>query len=161
MKTNVLSGFIFTALLLTVTTTLGQYDPHPKGIDYSENYRGQYHFSPKSEWMNDINALMYHDGKYHMIYQWGKSKRHGGYATSPDLLHWTDKGVALIPQESFLPKEAKRNVSGAQVYSGSGVVVSGDKSTLIMRPVFGEYYRFCLGLSTSTLNSFLLHSRPR
>ena len=74
MKTNVLSGFIITVLLLAVATAFGNYDPHPKGIDYSENYRGQYHFSPKSEWMNDINALMYQDGKYHMIYQWGKAK---------------------------------------------------------------------------------------
>ena len=118
-------------VLLTASTVLGQYDPHPKGINYSENYRGQYHFSPKSEWMNDINALMYSDGKYHMLYQWGKSKRHGGYATSPDLLHWTDEGVALIPQNSFLPKEANRNVSGAQVYSGSGVVVSGETAKKI------------------------------
>ena len=131
MKTNLMTCFILTALLLTASTIFGQYDPHPKGIDYSENYRGQYHFSPKSEWMNDINALMYLDGKYHMIYQWGRSKRHGGYATSPDLLHWTDKGVALIPQKSFLPKEAKRNVSGAQVYSGSGVVVSGETAQKI------------------------------
>ena len=103
----------------------GNYDPHPEGITYRENFRGQFHFSPASEWMNDVNALMYHDGKYHMIYQWGKKIRHGGYATSMDLLHWTDEGVALVPQDTFLPKEAV-NVSGSQVYSGSGVVVSGD-----------------------------------
>jgi fructan beta-fructosidase len=103
----------------------GGYDPHPEGITYSEDYRGQYHFSPKSEWMNDINALIYLDGTYHMIYQWGDEIRHGGYATSSDLLHWTDEGVALIPQDSFLPDDAVRNVSGSQVYSGSGVMVSG------------------------------------
>lgn len=126
MRMNPKNGVaIFITLLLTTPTVLGQYDPHPPGIDYWEDYRGQFHFSPKSEWMNDINALMYHNGTYHMIYQWGESKRHGGYATSSDLLHWTDRGVALIPQESFLPPEASRNVSGAQVYSGSGVVVSG------------------------------------
>ncbi|MBL7133930.1 MAG: glycoside hydrolase family 32 protein [Phycisphaerae bacterium] len=103
-----------------------EFNPHPQGINYRENYRGQYHFSPKTGWMNDINALVYHDGKYHMIYQWGKKIRHGGYATSRDLLHWDDRGVALIPQDSRLPKEAVRNVSGSQVFSGSGVVVSGD-----------------------------------
>jgi levanase/fructan beta-fructosidase len=119
------TSLVFATAFLTTSMALGQYDPHSKEIDYSENYRGQYHFSPKSEWMNDINALVYHDGKYHMIYQWGESIRHGGYATSQDLLHWTDQGVALIPQQSFLPKGAKRNVSGAQIYSGSGVIVSG------------------------------------
>lgn len=108
-----------------VPAALAQYNPHPDGIRYTEPFRPQYHFSPKSEWMNDINALMYQGGRYHMIYQWGEARRHGGYATSRDLLHWKDEGVALIPQKSFLPVEATRNVSGAEVYSGSGVVVSG------------------------------------
>lgn len=107
------------------TRSFAQFNPHHKETDYRETYRGQYHFSPKSEWMNDINGLVYQGGKYHMIYQWGKKIRHGGYATSPDLLHWQDQGVALIPQKSFLPAEAKRNVTGDQVYSGSAVVVSG------------------------------------
>lgn len=118
-------------ILFTTTMAYGSYDPHPDNINYSEKYRGQYHFSPKTEWMNDINGLMYLDGKYHMIYQWGEKIRHGGYATSPDLLHWTDKGVALIPKRSFLPKDAVRNVSGDQVYSGSGVVVSGETARKI------------------------------
>jgi fructan beta-fructosidase len=108
-----------------------QYYPHPDSINYTEEYRGQYHFSPKSEWMNDINGLVYQGGKYHMIYQWGKNVRHGGYATSSDLLHWEDKGVALIPQNSFLPPQAKRNVTGEQVFSGSAVVVSGDQAKKI------------------------------
>ena len=74
------------AIALQTTAVWAQYDPHPKNVTYNESFRGQFHFSPKSEWMNDINALMYHDGKYHMIYQWGKKIRHGGYATSKDLL---------------------------------------------------------------------------
>jgi len=47
------------------------------------------------------------------------------------LLHWTDEVVALIPQNSFLPKEAVRNVSGNDVFSGSAVVVSGEMSKRI------------------------------
>ncbi|MCH7751041.1 MAG: glycoside hydrolase family 32 protein [Planctomycetes bacterium] len=134
------------AVLLSASAGFAQYNPHSETIDYTENYRGQYHFSPKSEWMNDINALMYHDGKYHMIYQWGKRKRHGGYATSPDLLHWIDQGVALIPQESFLPKDAVRNVSGAQVYSGSGVVVSGETA----RKITGSPQEAMIAIYTGT-----------
>jgi levanase/fructan beta-fructosidase len=118
-------------LLVSVTMAYGDYDPHPADINYDEDYRGQYHFSPKTEWMNDINALIYLDGKYHMIYQWGEEIRHGGYATSPDLLHWTDEGVALIPQKSFLPEDAVRNVSGGEVWSGSGVVVAGETARKI------------------------------
>ncbi|NQV34985.1 MAG: glycoside hydrolase family 32 protein, partial [Phycisphaeraceae bacterium] len=62
MKMNLLTCFLLAVILLSASTVRGQYDPHPKGIDYSENFRGQFHFSPKSEWMNDINALMYLDG---------------------------------------------------------------------------------------------------
>ncbi len=122
----------FTLILTIISSSLcAQYDPHDQGIDYREDFRGQYHFSPRSEWMNDINGLVYQGGTYHMLYQWGKSIRHGGYATSSDLLHWKDQGVALIPQESFLPEEAIRNVSGKQVYSGSAVVVSGQTAKKI------------------------------
>lgn len=118
-------GFFLLSFVLATFTLDAQYDPHDPHIDYREDYRGQYHFSPKSEWMNDINGLVYQDGNYHMLYQWGDKIRHGGYAISPDLLHWTDRGVALIPQESFLPEEAVRNVTGGHVFSGSAVVVSG------------------------------------
>lgn len=123
---------LFVILFISISNfTNAQYYPHDDNIDYKEDYRGQYHFSPKSEWMNDINGLVFQGGKYHMIYQWGKKIRHGGYATSSDLLHWEDKGVALIPQRSFLPQEANRNVTGDQVYSGSAVVVSGETAKKI------------------------------
>jgi len=118
-------------LLFFSSSLVAQYYPHDKSIDYKEDFRGQYHFSPRSEWMNDINGLVYQGGKYHMIYQWGNKIRHGGYATSPDLLHWKDEGVALIPQKSFLPKEAIRNVSGEHVFSGSAVVVQGNTALKI------------------------------
>ncbi len=44
-------------LLLTVAAH-AQYYPHHDSINYQENFRGQYHFSPRSEWMNDINGLV-------------------------------------------------------------------------------------------------------
>ena len=106
------------------------YNPHPVETDYTEDYRPQFHFSPKSEWMNDVNALIYHDGVYHMIYQWGKAKRHGGYATSTDLIHWEDSGVALVPRANLLP-DAVQNASGNQIYSGSGVFVDGEAAARI------------------------------
>lgn len=118
-------SFLLLLIVFSFDPLTAQYYPHDKNIDYRENFRGQFHFSPRSGWMNDINGLVYHGGTYHMIYQWGKAIRHGGYATSPDLLHWQDKGVALIPRKSFLPSDAVPNVSGDQVFSGSAVVVSG------------------------------------
>lgn len=117
------------------------YIPFPR--PYQEDWRPQFHFSPRVEWMNDINALIYQDGVYHMIYQWGKAIRHGGYATSTDLVHWEDKGVALVPQGTFLPADAVRNVSGHQVYSGSGVLVSGETARRITgsaKPALVAFY---------------------
>ncbi len=128
MKNLISVAFLF-FFLFTNSILCAQYYPH--GKEYTEDFRGQYHFSPKSEWMNDINGLVYQGGKYHMIYQWGNTVRHGGYATSNDLVHWKDEGVALIPQNSFFPKNVDRNVSGNQVFSGSAVVVSGEMSEKI------------------------------
>ena len=107
-------------------TVYGQFKPQADNINYTEDFRGQYHFSPKTGWMNDINGLVYQDGKYHMIYQWGEQVRHGGYATSTDLIHWKDEGIALIPLKSNLPQAAIRNAACDEVFSGSAVVVSGD-----------------------------------
>lgn len=102
------------------------FSAHYQATDYREPYRPQFHFSPRNGWMNDINALWYLDGIYHMIYQWGTKKRDGGYASSTDLLHWNDHGLALIGMSSHAGEVgAKQNVSGDQVYSGSGIVVGG------------------------------------
>lgn len=82
---------------------------------YDEPYRPQFHFSPPEKWMNDPNGLVYNDGVYHLFYQyypddivWGPM--HWGHATSPDLIHWTNKPIALYPDEHGL------------IFSGSAVV---------------------------------------
>ena len=146
--------FVFLVVLITGSLNLvnAQYYPHNDSTDYKENYRGQYHFSPKYEWIDDINGLVYQGGKYHMIYQWGKKIRHGGYATSLDLLQWEDKGVALIPQNSFLPAEAKRNVAGDQVFSGSAVVVSGETA----KKITGSENEAIIAVYTGTLKGTCL-----
>jgi len=37
---------------------------------YDEAYRPQLHFSPEAHWMNDPNGLVYHQGVYHLYYQY-------------------------------------------------------------------------------------------
>ncbi|MBA0884472.1 glycoside hydrolase family 32 protein [Flavobacterium undicola] len=130
-KINNFGFYILCILFIGMQVTVyGQFKPQGK-VDYNENFRGQYHFSPKTGWMNDINGLVYQGGKYHMIYQWGEQVRHGGYATSTDLLHWKDEGIALIPLKSDLPDAAIRNAACNEVFSGSAVVVSGKASQKI------------------------------
>ena len=71
---------------------------------YSEQYRDVYHFSVKEGWGNDPNGLFKLGDTWHLFYQfypggtdWGAM--HWGHATSTDLIHWEDKGIAFYPNE--------------------------------------------------------------
>lgn len=72
--------------------------------NYDESYRGQFHFSQQSGWMNDINGLWYYNGTYYMTYQttpnqstFDFAKTSIAMATSPDMMRWTQKAVIAEP----------------------------------------------------------------
>lgn len=80
-----------------------------------EQYRPAFHFSPKAHWMNDPNGMVYHNGIYHLFFQyhpggttWGPM--HWGHATSTDLFNWKEKPIALYPD------------SLGTIFSGSAVI---------------------------------------
>ena len=59
---------------------------------YKIPVRPQFHFWPAKKWMNDPNGLVYHNGIYHLFYQyypddieWGLM--HWRYATSTVLIY--------------------------------------------------------------------------
>ena len=89
---------------------------------YTEPHRPQFHFSPEANWMNDPNGMVYHDGEYHLFYQyypdstvWGPM--HWGHAVSADLVHWQHLPIALYPDSlgwifSGSAVDDKNNTSG-------------------------------------------------
>jgi len=95
--------------------------PNSNELGKKEKFRSQFHFTPKANWMNDPNGLVYQNGNYHLFYQyfpdstvWGPM--HWGHAKSKDLLHWEHRPVALYPD------------SLGYIFSGSAVIDKNNTS---------------------------------
>ncbi len=103
-----------TSLLFSIAF-VGLYANHALESGFDQPYRPQYHFSPRRNWTNDPNGLVYFDGEYHLFFQynpfgneWGHMS--WGHAVSRDLLHWDELPVALPEQ------------NGIMIFTGSTVI---------------------------------------
>ena len=93
-----------------------------------------FHLTSRVGWMNDPNGFSYHDGKYHMFYQyhpynaaWGPM--HWGHAISEDLLHWEYKPVVLAPDEKY---------DSFGCFSGNAITMEDGKHLLMYTSVMKE-----------------------
>jgi fructan beta-fructosidase len=69
----ILKSLAVAAALLGVLSGGVQQVPEPEFpypvTNYQEDNRGQFHFSSRGGWMNDVNAPLYYRGVYHLYYQ--------------------------------------------------------------------------------------------
>ncbi|MFT3662333.1 MAG: glycoside hydrolase family 32 protein [Gordonia sp. (in: high G+C Gram-positive bacteria)] len=73
------------------------------------------HYAPSRNWVNDPNGLLFHEGRYHLFFQYNPlgiehANMSWGHASSPDLLTWEEHPVAIAFDDD------------EQVFSGSAVV---------------------------------------
>ena len=68
-----------------------------------DDQRPTYHPMPPRAWTNEPHGLVFFRGEYHLFYQknangpfWGHI--HWGHMTSPNLMDWTERPIALAPE---------------------------------------------------------------
>ncbi|GEM49093.1 glycoside hydrolase family 32 protein [Deinococcus cellulosilyticus] len=126
MTPRTLKSCLLLSLGLTLSACSSVTVPPPGGFQppsarYKEQWRPQLHYTPARNWMNDPNGMVYHDGEYHLFYQynpfgikWGHMS--WGHAVSRDLVHWEELPVAIPEAEDIA------------IFSGSVVVDKNNTS---------------------------------
>jgi len=95
----------------------------PSGSGQAWAHRPSVHFTPRANWMNDPNGLVYHQGEYHLFYQYNPEGEHWGHlswghAVSRDLVHWKELPTALPEDSDWM------------IFSGSAVLDDHNTSGL-------------------------------
>ena len=117
MKQMKLKNLVLVAFISCKKTAETKQSDIEEAMSYTEEdlYRPNYHFTPKTNWMNDPNGMFYYNGYYHLYFQyhpesnvWGPM--HWGHAISTDMITWTEQPIAIYPDEL------------GTIFSGSAVV---------------------------------------
>ncbi|WP_326701345.1 glycoside hydrolase family 32 protein [Streptomyces sp. NBC_01754] len=116
------------------------------------------HLRPRRNWVNDPNGLVFHDGHYHVFFQYNPygtehAHMHWGHYRSLDLLHWELLPLALTPSPDG--DDADGVWSGNAVSTGTELLAfySAKREDRWWQPVTGAVSRDA-GLT------FLKRSRP-
>ena len=68
--------------------------------------RPRYHGMPSQGWTNECHGMAYSDGRYHLFFQKNgngpyMTRLHWGHISSPDMFHWREEVVALMPDQTY------------------------------------------------------------
>ena len=117
----------------------------PAQSSYLETYRPQLSYTAAKNWLNDPNGLVYHDGEYHLFYQynpngntWGDMS--WGHAVSTDLLHWNELPVALTAEKDAGGKLTQMFFSGSVVVDTNNTSGLGSAGKPAMVAVYTSVY---------------------
>jgi fructan beta-fructosidase len=110
-------------------------------VSFTETYRPQYHYSPKINWMNDPNGLVYHEGTWHLFHQYNPFGTRWGYmswnhAVSTDLVHWEHRPVAI----PYGAEEEEGIFSGSAVVDHANTSGFGDGTTAPIVAIYTSAY---------------------
>ncbi|WP_407696946.1 glycoside hydrolase family 32 protein [Streptomyces dysideae] len=91
----------------------------------ADPHRPVAHLRPPRNWINDPNGLAFHDGHYHVCFQYNPygpehANMHWGHFRSPDLISWEELPVALTPTPGG--EDADGCFSGNAVSDGDRMV---------------------------------------
>ncbi len=103
----------------------------------TEAFRPKAHFTPRRNWINDPNGLVYFEGEYHLFYQYNPEGREWGHmswghAVSPDLAHWEELPVAI-------PETDQMIFSGSIVVDRENISGLGDGNAVPLLAFYTAY----------------------
>lgn len=86
-------------------------------------YRQKYHIQPITGLSSDPNGFVFHDGVWHLFYQWTPwgavhGLKYWYHVKSTDLVHWENAGVGMRPDRDF---DNKGCHSGSAIAEGDSL----------------------------------------
>ncbi|UJF17944.1 sucrose-6-phosphate hydrolase [Vibrio sp. SS-MA-C1-2] len=105
-------------LLSDADQVIKNFKPNQK---LDDPFRQCFHITPPQGLLNDPNGFVFHQGRYHLFYQWNPfscdhSNKFWAHLSSDNLVNWQQHNTALAPDASY-------DKQGC--YSGSGFIVDG------------------------------------
>ncbi|XP_023933830.1 sucrose-6-phosphate hydrolase-like [Bicyclus anynana] len=128
-----------------------------KKQEINQRYRPLYHVAPPVGWMNDPNGFSFHNGEFHLFYQfypydsvWGPM--HWGHVSSPDLVNWKQLPTALLPEQ-------EQCFSGSAISQEDGLTLMYTGRTAVdYEPYFNETQY--LAFSDDGINFYKYEGNP-